>query len=141
MKLFEERKKWVIVYGRRIFCGNMMSTQTSESFNGVLRKYLTSKLGVARFIEQFERVIEDRWYAEFQEVYNMMDPSISSKELCPILRQVVLLYTLSIFQKLKDEHNKILYVMVELLSEGNNLKTYKAVHVDAPRYASLVTLL
>ncbi|XP_039131892.1 protein FAR1-RELATED SEQUENCE 5-like [Dioscorea cayenensis subsp. rotundata] len=73
MKLFEERKKWEMVYGRHFFCGNMMSTQRSESFNGVLRNYLTSKLGVARFFEQFERVLEDRRYAELQEDYKMMD--------------------------------------------------------------------
>ena len=54
---------------------------------------------------------------------------------------MVQLYTPSIFQKLKDEHNKILYVMVELLSEANNLKTYTKVHVDASRYASLMTFI
>ncbi|KAH7666144.1 FHY3/FAR1 family protein [Dioscorea alata] len=139
LKLFEERKKWAMVYGRHIFCGNMMSTQRSKSFNSVLRNYLTSKLGVARFFEQFERVLADRRYAELQEDYKMMDQSISSKELCLILRQMVQLYTPSIFQKLKDEYGKILYVMVELLSEENTLKTYKAVHVDASCYASLVT--
>ncbi|XP_039138708.1 protein FAR1-RELATED SEQUENCE 5-like [Dioscorea cayenensis subsp. rotundata] len=139
LKLFGERKKWAMVYGRHIFCGNMMSTQRSESFNSLLRNYLTSKLGVARFFEQFERVLEDRRYAELQEDYKMMDQSISSKELCPILRQMVQLYTPNIFQKLKEEHNKILYVMVELLSERNHSKTYKAIHVDAPHHASVVT--
>ena len=30
-KLFEEREKWALVYGRNTFCANMKSTQRSEA--------------------------------------------------------------------------------------------------------------
>ena len=93
----EKSGRWYIV--GILFCGNMMSSQWSESFNGMLTNYLTSKLRVVRLFEQFERVLEDRRHVELQEDYKMMDQSVLSKVLCLISRQMVQLYTPSIFQK------------------------------------------
>jgi zinc finger SWIM domain-containing protein 3 len=42
-KLFEDREKWALVYGRNVFCADMKNTQTSESINSVLKRYLDPK--------------------------------------------------------------------------------------------------
>lgn len=51
-KLFAEREKLALVYGRDIFYVDMKSTQRSEGMNNVLRQYL-QKSFPSRFFQAF----------------------------------------------------------------------------------------
>ncbi|KAG9458418.1 hypothetical protein H6P81_002926 [Aristolochia fimbriata] len=104
--LFKERGKWAMAYGAHTFCASMRSTQRSESFNSVLRKYLHSRLDPMRFFEQFERLLENRRHEELQENFKSTKSRPSLIVPCPILKQAALYYTLEIFALFQEEWKK-----------------------------------
>jgi zinc finger SWIM domain-containing protein 3 len=40
-KIYEKRQQWAPKYVRNVFCAGKKTTQLSESFNAVLRRYLS----------------------------------------------------------------------------------------------------
>ncbi|KAG9453626.1 hypothetical protein H6P81_006530 [Aristolochia fimbriata] len=67
----------------------MRSTQWSESFNSVLRKYLHSRLDPMRFFEQFERLLEDHRHEELQADFKSTNSRPSLIVPCPILKYLL----------------------------------------------------
>lgn len=59
-KIFEEKEKWALVYGRNTFYANMKSTQRSKSMNSLIRKYLDHTYNLLNFFPQWERLVMDR---------------------------------------------------------------------------------
>lgn len=51
--LFKIREKWALVYGRKVFCADMKSTQRSESINNVIKKYLDPRQRLLDFFNHW----------------------------------------------------------------------------------------
>ncbi|XP_021757130.1 protein FAR1-RELATED SEQUENCE 5-like [Chenopodium quinoa] len=48
-RVYNLREKWALVYGRQTFCGDMSTTQRSESMNAQLRRYSSNKNHLCQF--------------------------------------------------------------------------------------------
>ncbi|KAG8380882.1 hypothetical protein BUALT_Bualt06G0062900 [Buddleja alternifolia] len=53
-RMFQLRKKWVLVYGRETFCADMSTTQRSESMNNVIKKYILKHASTVYALKIFE---------------------------------------------------------------------------------------
>ncbi|XP_010243044.1 PREDICTED: protein FAR1-RELATED SEQUENCE 5-like [Nelumbo nucifera] len=65
-RLYSKRHKWALIFGRQTFSASMCTTQSSESLNSYLKKYVNIKYDLPRFVQHFERVVADRRYEELK---------------------------------------------------------------------------
>jgi hypothetical protein len=73
------------------------STQASESINSTLKNYLNCKLDINRFLEHFDRVLDEKYEKEIKSEYDMRSKLPKIKLNFPILREAGKLYTPKIF--------------------------------------------
>ena len=62
--IFKIREKWALVYGRQVFCADMMSIQRSEGINSVIKRYLDPRQRILDFFNHWERLLETRRHTE-----------------------------------------------------------------------------
>lgn len=101
--MFNEREKWVLVYGRNTFCAGMTSTQRSEGMNGVLRNYLHRSHSIQEFFRQFERLMNDRQMAKAEVNFKMTQTTPVIAYKIPILFSTRNVYTPEIFKLFQKE--------------------------------------
>ncbi|XP_042396864.1 protein FAR1-RELATED SEQUENCE 12-like [Zingiber officinale] len=65
-RMYNIKEKWVLVYGRQMFCADMTTTQRSESMNSIVKKYVTYKHKFLDFFSHFQRLLDDRRYEELK---------------------------------------------------------------------------
>ncbi|KAG9454298.1 hypothetical protein H6P81_007202 [Aristolochia fimbriata] len=135
--LFKEREKWAMAYGAHTFCAGMRSTQRSESFNSVLRKYLHSRLDPMRFFEQFERLLEDRRHEELQADFKSTNSRPSLFVPCPILKQAASYYTLEIFALFQEEWKKSHSIEIRHTTDEGGRSEFKAIDHDTHRHQTV----
>jgi hypothetical protein len=79
------------------------STQASESINSTLKNYLNCKLDINRFLEHFDRVLDEKYEKEIKSEYDMRSKLPKIKLNFPILREAGKLYTPKIFELFQAE--------------------------------------
>ena len=124
--LFEERKKWALVYGRHTFTADMISTQRSESMNNVLKKYLVPSHNPLR--EHFERLLEDRQYEELIADFKMMQTSPMLVTNAEMLQHAVDIYTPEVFKLFQKEYIGILNCYIYEVAKFGMTYEYKATY-------------
>ncbi|XP_042410194.1 protein FAR1-RELATED SEQUENCE 4-like [Zingiber officinale] len=65
-RMYNIKEKWALVYGRKMFCADMTTTQRSESMNSIVKKYVTYKHKFLDFFSHFQRLLDDRRYEELK---------------------------------------------------------------------------
>ncbi|KAF3785507.1 FAR1-RELATED SEQUENCE 5 protein [Nymphaea thermarum] len=120
--LFNEREKWALAYGRDKFCADIITTQRSESFISVLKRYLNSQLDLLRFLEHYERLVEDQRFAELDEDCKANEPSMLYTHL---LREAAKVYTPNVFEIVRKEAMMVLDCDVDRLSEDGSITEYE----------------
>lgn len=126
--LFEERKKWALVYSRHTFTADMMSTQRSESMNNVLKKYLMPSHNLLRFFEHYERVLEDRRYEELIADFKMMQTSPILVTNAEMLQHAVDIYTPEVFKLFQKEYIGILNCYIYEVAKFGMTYEYKVTY-------------
>ncbi|KAG9448774.1 hypothetical protein H6P81_008739 [Aristolochia fimbriata] len=135
--LFKERERWAMAYGAHTFCSGMRSTQRSESFNSMLRKYLHSRHDPMRFFEQFERLLEDRRHEELQADFKSTNSRPSLFVPCPILKQAASYYTLEIFALFQEEWKKSHSIEIHHTTDEGGRSEFKAIDHDTHRHQTV----
>jgi hypothetical protein len=79
------------------------STQASESINSTLKNYLNCKLDINRFLEHFDRVLDEKYEKEIKSEYDMRSKLPKIKLNFPILREAGKLYTPKILELFQAE--------------------------------------
>ncbi|XP_058071011.1 protein FAR1-RELATED SEQUENCE 5-like [Magnolia sinica] len=125
--LFKEREKWAMVYGRNTFCADMKSTQRSESMNGVLKKYLSSKYNLLRFFTHYERVVTERRYKESKADFNMRQSTPVLFADIMMLNEAAKVYTPEIFEIFQDEYKKWLSHAMFKCGESGTVVEFRVV--------------
>ncbi|XP_031475738.1 protein FAR1-RELATED SEQUENCE 5-like isoform X2 [Nymphaea colorata] len=125
--LFNEREKWALAYGRDKFCADIITTQRSESFISVLKRYLNSQLDLLRFLEHYERLVEDQRFAELDEDCKANEPSMLYTHL---LREAAKVYTPNVFEIVRKEAMMVLDCDVDRLSEDGSITEYEVAFVQ-----------
>ncbi|KAJ8617285.1 hypothetical protein MRB53_013471 [Persea americana] len=123
-KLFDERKKWALVYGRNTFCADMKSTQRSEGLNRELKNYLDPRKVIVDFFDHFERLLEDRRFAELQANFKMTQTLPTIKVQVPILMHAATVYTPSVYKMFEKEYLNGLSWQVEEQGDVGTTKNY-----------------
>ncbi|XP_008792843.2 protein FAR1-RELATED SEQUENCE 5-like isoform X2 [Phoenix dactylifera] len=123
-KLFEEREKWALVYGRQIFCGDMKSTLQNANINSILKKYLSPQLDLLSFFKQYERVVDEHRYAELQADFHASQsfPRIPPSKM---LRQAANLYTPTMFEMFRKEFEIFMDCMLYNCGEVGTISEFK----------------
>lgn len=131
-KLFEDREKWALVYGREAFYADLKSVQQKEGLNSELKKYLSPETELLCFFEQFERILEDRRHGELQaDVHaNQNARKLPSMR---ILKQAAGAYTPAAFKMFEREFELYMDCMLYSCGEVGTISTYKVTNEERPK--------
>ncbi|KAJ6802169.1 protein FAR1-RELATED SEQUENCE 5-like [Iris pallida] len=123
-KLFEQREKWALVYGRQAFYADLKSIQQKESLNSELKKYLTPETELLPFFEEFERILEERRLAELQADIHATQSTHKLPSM-RILKQAAIAYTPAAFKMFEREFELYMDCMLYSCGEIGTISTYK----------------
>ncbi|KAJ1695496.1 hypothetical protein LUZ63_012195 [Rhynchospora breviuscula] len=116
--IYKSKEKWMYCFMKDVYTLGIRSTQSSESFNSILKAYLNCKLDVCRFMEQFDTVLEQNHEKEIKSEYAMRSKLPRLKFKMPILCEASNLYTPKVFELFQAEVELFMLSHIECL-EGN----------------------
>ena len=123
-KLFEEREKWALVYGRHAFYADLRSVQEKESFNHELKKHLSPDNELLCFFDHYGRMLEERRFAELQADVHA-NPNVEKFPSVRILKQAASAYTHAAFEMFEREFDLCMDCMLYSCSEVGTVSEYK----------------
>lgn len=131
-KLFEDRGKWALPYGREIFCADMKTTLQGETLSSVLKKYISPQLDLLPFFRHYERVVDEHRYAELQADFHASQsfPRIPPSKM---LRQAANIYTPIVFEIFRKEFEMFVDCMLFSCAEADPTYDYKVVVTENPK--------
>ncbi|WOL02384.1 protein FAR1-RELATED SEQUENCE 5-like isoform X1 [Canna indica] len=101
-KLFEDRTKWALIYGREIFSADIKSALRSEHMHPILKTHLNAEKDLMSFFKVYERLVEDRRYNELQADVHA-NQSMLEVPLSRLLKQVASIYTPKVYEMFVKE--------------------------------------
>ncbi|XP_058098853.1 protein FAR1-RELATED SEQUENCE 5-like [Magnolia sinica] len=103
----------------------MKSTQRCESLNKDLKRYLHPGKNILRFLEHFERLVDDRTNAGLEANFKMTQSSPTVTFPINILEHAASVYTTTIFKLFQSEYTNSLGQTVEKLEESGMVIKYQ----------------
>ncbi|XP_051225511.2 protein FAR1-RELATED SEQUENCE 5-like [Lolium perenne] len=116
--LYKKRSNWVPAYFMHKFYPFLQTTQRSEGFNAVLKKYITSTNSVIEFVQQYEDIQAKIMKAENKEESD--SSLLTAKKWCwhPIEQQVEKLYTKNIYHRFQFEMQSSMSYNIKPIGEN-----------------------
>ncbi|XP_078167231.1 protein FAR1-RELATED SEQUENCE 5-like isoform X2 [Carex rostrata] len=124
LNLFKEREKWALVYGREAFYGDFKAVQQKDSLSSELKKMLPAEKDMMCFLDQYEKIIEDRRFDEVQ-IEIISNQSTKKPPSMRILRQAANSYTPTAFKMFEREFELYMDCMVYNSDEVGAISEYK----------------
>lgn len=123
-KLFGEREKWALVYGRHAFYADLNSVQQKETLNSELKKHLSTETDLFHFFEHYERILDERRCAELQAD---VSASHNTRKLpsMRMLKQAASVYTPAAFKMFEREFELYMDCMLYTGGEVGTISEYK----------------
>lgn len=117
--LYAIKHLWVPCYFRECFFPFLQSTQRSEGFNAVLKRYVNPQNSVLNFVKQYEKINDKILVKEGGNDYRTdeLEPRLWSK--FPIEKQALRVYTRDIYYRFQHEFSMI--VMYNVRPQGGNM--------------------
>ncbi|CAL9165329.1 protein FAR1-RELATED SEQUENCE 5-like [Musa acuminata AAA Group] len=131
-KLFEEREKWALVYGRETFYVDMKSVQQKESISTELKKYLGNGKELPSFFEHYERILSERRHAELQDDFDA-NQSTQKPPSMRMLRQAANAYTPAAYRMFEREFELYMDCILLSCNEFGTLSEYKVMVEEKPK--------
>lgn len=131
-KLYEDREKWSLAYGRQTFCADIISTLTKESMGSKLKNYLDLDLNLLDFFKCFESVLNEKRSAVVQADYRGCHSAIKMPA-SKMLRQAANAYTPAVFKIFQSEFELSMDMMVYHAGQAHTTYTYKVTTEDSPK--------
>ncbi|XP_043693069.1 protein FAR1-RELATED SEQUENCE 5-like [Telopea speciosissima] len=127
-RLFEIKEKWALVYGRESFCGDITSTQQSESISKRLKDYASYKHHMLQSCGNFQRFIEKRRYEELKDDFraNRSTPTLAFS--VEMLKHAASLYTPEIFENFQYQFGQTWSYDFHKCGEVGTVTEYKLIH-------------
>ncbi|CAL9155975.1 unnamed protein product [Musa hybrid cultivar] len=131
-KLFDEREKWALVYGREAFYADMKSVQQKESMGTELKKILVIETELPSFFESYERMLSERRRAELQAD---ISASMSTKKSpsMRMLRQAANAYTSAAYKMFEREFELYMDCVLYSCGQVGTISEYKVTSEEKPR--------
>ncbi|XP_054809814.1 protein FAR1-RELATED SEQUENCE 5-like [Prosopis cineraria] len=128
---YDIKEKWAWCYVKETCTLGMRSTQISESVNADVKRCTKPKLDIKRFFKRFDKVVAKKRYKEVELEYESRQkiPRMVNQS-APILRQLVQVYTPTVFDMFQEQWD--LQFSVELITrdEKESLFVYIAHMID-----------
>ncbi|VAI22605.1 unnamed protein product [Triticum turgidum subsp. durum] len=68
-KLYEDRERWALPYGRDIFCADIAATLRSDNMDAILTGVLKTEIDLPYFFNRYDKFLEEKRLAEQQADY------------------------------------------------------------------------
>ena len=136
-KLYEERGKWALFYGRHAFYADLRRAQEKQSFNRELKKHLSPETDLLCFFDHYERMLDERRFAELQADVRA-NPNVEKFPSVCILKQAASAYTHAAFEMSEREFELRMGCMLYSCSEFGTISKYE---VSTEERVSKITLL
>ncbi|XP_020195395.4 protein FAR1-RELATED SEQUENCE 5-like [Aegilops tauschii subsp. strangulata] len=106
-KLYEYRSTWVPCYFKHMFFPFLQSTQRSEGFNAVLKRYVNPHNSMLNFVKQYEKIQNHILAKEGCNDYRTEHLEIELWSNFPIEKQAYKTYTRDLYRKFIEEFELI----------------------------------
>ncbi|XP_073001187.1 protein FAR1-RELATED SEQUENCE 5-like [Typha latifolia] len=130
--LFNEKEKWALVYGREAFYADMKSVQQKESLSSELKKHLSPETDLLSFFEHYERLLDERRFAELQADWNAGQSTKKAPSM-RMLRQAANAYTPAAFKMFEREFELYMDCMLYKSGEVGTISEYKVTVEENPK--------
>ncbi|XP_028557014.1 protein FAR1-RELATED SEQUENCE 5 [Dendrobium catenatum] len=123
-KIYEKKEKWAPAYSRDTFCADLQTTLRSECFNDILKEWLNQEADLSYFFRQYEKLLEEKRYAELQADYhaNQGIPRIPHLRM---LWQAANMYTPAMFEIFRSEFELFMNCVVCSCGEIGTFSEYE----------------
>ncbi|XP_078163345.1 protein FAR1-RELATED SEQUENCE 9-like [Carex rostrata] len=120
--LFNLRQKWVPLYLKETFFGEMLPTQKLETMNDFYKKHFNTRTSLKVFLTQFDLTMASRYEEEVMEDLDSVRRSPALKTASLIEKQAANVYTKAVFSKFQEEFVQSLGYVVQKIRNGGTCK-------------------
>ncbi|KAG2545495.1 hypothetical protein PVAP13_9KG314688 [Panicum virgatum] len=131
-KLYDDRERWALPYGRDTFCADIAATLRSDNTDTILKDLLKSEVDLRTFFNSYDKFLVEKRLAEQQADYlgAQMTQRVAPLRL---LWQVANSYTPSLFEMFRMEFEQISNCIVYSCGEIGPISEYQVTVKDRPR--------
>ncbi|XP_020270074.1 protein FAR1-RELATED SEQUENCE 7-like isoform X2 [Asparagus officinalis] len=123
-KLFEEREKWALAYGRHAFQADLKGTQQKETLICELKKHLSLETDLLCFFVHYDRIFNERRHAEIQSNVHA-HPNNPKFPSVRVLKQAASSYTHAAFEIFEKEFHLYMDCVLYNCGEVGTMSEYK----------------
>ncbi|KAJ3707249.1 hypothetical protein LUZ61_010954 [Rhynchospora tenuis] len=120
--LFNIRQKWVPLYLKETFFGEMSPTQKIETMNDFYKKYFNTRTSLKVFLTQFDMTMASRYEEEVLADLDSVRTPPTLKTASLIEKQAAKVYTKAVFNRFQEEFVQSLGYVVQKIRDGGTLK-------------------
>ncbi|XP_044985079.1 protein FAR1-RELATED SEQUENCE 12-like isoform X2 [Hordeum vulgare subsp. vulgare] len=131
-KLYEERERWALPYGRDIFCADIAATLRNDYVDAILTDVLKTEIDLPHFFNRYDKFLEEKRLAEQQADYL----GVQMTQRVPPLRllwQAANTYTPALFEMFRLEFELVLACMVYCCGEIGPISEYEVTVKNRPQ--------
>ncbi|XP_077244592.1 protein FAR1-RELATED SEQUENCE 5-like [Tasmannia lanceolata] len=137
--LYSAREKWVPVCLQDTFFAQMRTTQRSESINSFFDEFVKPRTTLQEFITQYERALASQYEKELEEDVQTAQSKPNLKTRLPIEKQVLDIYTRTMFMKIQEELFESLGYVANKVNEEGAISTYSVAKYEEHSITCTVT--
>ncbi|KAJ4791674.1 Protein FAR1-RELATED SEQUENCE 5 [Rhynchospora pubera] len=132
IKLFDERDKWALAYGRHIFSADITTSLQCDSLTNTLKKYLNPQMDLLSFFKHYERVVDEHRYAELQADF-YASQSLPRIPPAKLLKQAANIYTPVVFDVFRKEFDMFMDSVLYTTCEVGTISEYRVAVAERPK--------
>lgn len=131
-KLYEDRERWALPYGRDTFCADIATTLRRDNTNTILTDLIKPEIDLQNFFNNYDKFLEEKRLAEQQADY--LGAQITQR-VAPLhlLWQAANSYTPTLFEMFRMEYEQISKCVVYSCGEIGPISEYQVTVKDRPQ--------
>lgn len=123
--MYDARQKWVPVFLRDTFFGEMSIMQGSDGINSYFDGYINASTSVQVLVRQYEKAIASRHEKEIKSDYETLNAAPALKTPSPMEKQAANVYTRKIFKKFQEELVETLAYPATIIKDMESEAVYR----------------
>ncbi|PIA24711.1 hypothetical protein AQUCO_78000002v1 [Aquilegia coerulea] len=136
--LYIARQKWVPVYLRDTFFGEMSTTQSTDSVISFFDGYVNASTTIQVLVKQYEKAVASRHEKEVKADYDTINTAPVLKTPSPIEKQAAGIYASRIFFRFQEELDDILAITATKIEDTGTITTYRVAKFGEDRKSYIV---
>ncbi|KAL3736499.1 hypothetical protein ACJRO7_025446 [Eucalyptus globulus] len=136
--MYNARQKWVPVFLRDTFFGEMSMMQGKDSINSYFDGYINASTSIQVLIRQYEKAIACRHEKEIKSDYETLNTAPVLKTPSPMEKQAANVYTRKIFKKFQEELVETLAYPATIIKDMESEAVYRVAKFGEDHKANFV---